>query len=68
MLDDPLCSAASMSQAGGPVFDPFLHYYFQNSLMGVGRDEEQSLSYAPELSIEVSGFKLSSYWIRRELA
>lgn len=57
MLGDPLCSAASMSQAGGPVFDPLLRYYFQNSLMGVGRDEEQSLSNALELSIEVSGFK-----------
>lgn len=57
MLGDPLCSAASMSQAGGAVFDPLLRYYFQNSLMGVGRDEEQSLSNALELSIEVSGFK-----------
>lgn len=51
-------STDGMSLTGGPMFDPILQYFYQNSVMGGCGDEEQSLSYVPELRIEVPDFKL----------
>lgn len=46
-----------MSQTRGAMFDQVIHYFFQNLSPDTPRDERKSLSYAQELSIEVSAFK-----------
>lgn len=44
-----------MSQARGTMFDQVIQYFFQNlsSETQASKDEEEYLSYAQELSIEV---------------
>lgn len=54
-----LCSTDGMSISRGPTFDPLLDYCYQNSAMGVCKHEEQSFSYVPELTVEVSEFNLA---------
>lgn len=55
-------SADGMSRCAGLMFDPLLQYFHPNASMGGCGDEEQSLSYSPELRIEVSDLKLERFF------
>lgn len=51
-------STDGMSRCAGSMFDPLLQYFYPNAAMGGCRDEEKTLSYYPELGIEVPDLNL----------